>query len=156
MEPTDSNDGEKRDLIRVGGQVDESSATLRISGDDLDPDEITKLLEFPPTVARRKGDVRLGKRSMNEYTARTGQWHLETPRGEGDLDNHIRWILDALCSDLEVWGSIGKKYEIDLFCGLFLHEWNQGTGICSELMLGLGERGIDLSLDIYCSLPEED
>lgn len=150
------NDDEQRELIDVGGQVDESTATLRILGDDLDPDQITALLKFPPTVARRKGDVQTGKRTKREYKAMTGQWHLESPRGKGDINEHIRWILDALCRDQEVWDSIRARYELDLFCGLFLGDWNRGTGITAELMFELGRRGIDLSLDIYSHTPDDE
>lgn len=155
--PTDPDSNEEQsELIQVGGQVDESTATLRILGDDLDPDEITELLNFPPTVARRKGDVRVGKRTKKEYKARTGQWHVESPRGNGDLDQHIRWIIDALSTDQEIWDSIKARYDLDLFCGLFLEDWNRGTGITAELMSELGRRGIDLSLDIYSHTPDDD
>jgi Domain of unknown function (DUF4279) len=147
---------ESRELIRVGGPVDETSATLRILGDDLDPDEITQILGFPPTVARRKGDIRIGKRTKNEYKARTGQWHLESPRGKGYLDNHIRWILDALCPEQDPWDSIKARYDLDLFCGLFLDDWNRGTGISADHMYELGRRGIALSLDIYSHTPDDD
>lgn len=149
-------DEERRQLIRVGGQVDESTATLRILGDDLDPDEVTELLKFPPTVARRKGDVRIGKMTKKEYKAGTGQWHLESPRGDGNLDEHIRWILQALCPDQDVWDSISARYNLDLFCGLFLGDWNRGTGVSAGLLSELGRRGIELSLDIYSHTPEEE
>ncbi|HRQ90577.1 MAG TPA: DUF4279 domain-containing protein [Bacteroidia bacterium] len=100
---------EQRELLHVGGMVGETSVTLRILGDDLDPDEITKMLGFPPSIARRKGDIRIGKRTKEEYKARTGQWHLESPRGEGDFDNHIRWILNALRPDQASWDLIKQR-----------------------------------------------
>ena len=140
---------EQRELIRCGGTVDETSVALRILGDDLNPDEITKILGFPPNMARKKGDIRIGNRTKREYKARTGQWHLESPRGKGDLDNHIRWILDALTPEQDSWDSINERYKLDLFCGLFLEDWNRGAGISASLMFELGRRGIALSLDIY-------
>jgi hypothetical protein len=155
--PYDPDNGdEKRNLISVGGPVDETSVTLRIFGDDLNPDEITSILRFPPTVARRKGDIRIGKTTKNEYKARTGQWHLESPRGKGDLDNHIRWLLEALCPEQDSWDSINQRFNIDLFCGLFINDWNRGTGISADLMYELGRRRIALELDIYANTPDDD
>jgi hypothetical protein len=42
----------------AGGLVDESRLTLAIYGDELDPDEISRLLGCAPTRARRRGDAR--------------------------------------------------------------------------------------------------
>jgi hypothetical protein len=41
----------------AGGEVDKTSVSLRFSGDTLDPDEISKLLNCQPTDSYSKGDV---------------------------------------------------------------------------------------------------
>jgi Domain of unknown function (DUF4279) len=41
----------------AGGEVDKTSVSLLFSGDNLDPDEISKLLDCQPTKSYRKGDV---------------------------------------------------------------------------------------------------
>jgi hypothetical protein len=38
-----------------------STASLRFFGDDLDPDELTKLLGCPPTKSASKGEEIVGK-----------------------------------------------------------------------------------------------
>jgi hypothetical protein len=38
----------------AGGEIDETSVSLRFSGDTLDPDEITKLLDCQPTNITEK------------------------------------------------------------------------------------------------------
>jgi hypothetical protein len=38
--------------------ISRTKAALRISGDDLDPDEVSKLLGAAPTESARKGDAR--------------------------------------------------------------------------------------------------
>lgn len=42
----------------AGGLVDGSRLTLGIHGDDLDPDEISRMLGCAPTSAHRRGDPR--------------------------------------------------------------------------------------------------
>ncbi len=82
----DPDSGEEhRDRIRVGGPVDETSATLRILGDDLDPDEITGILRFPPTAARRKGNIRIGKVTKNQYKRGQANGILSLPVGRAIL-----------------------------------------------------------------------
>lgn len=49
------------------------SATLRISGDQLDPDKVTSILHVTPHVARRRGDVRVSS-SGKEIVSKFGLW----------------------------------------------------------------------------------
>lgn len=44
---------------------------------------------------------------------------------------------------------------MDMFCGLFMQNENEGQSLSAELLAMLGERGIDLSLDIYDGREEE-
>jgi hypothetical protein len=144
-------------FLFAGGLVDRTTVTLRFAGDDLDPDELTGLLEFPPTRACRKGDERVGKNTDRKYIEKTGRWSLESPVGKGDLDAHIQWLLEILNPDQEVWDALKDRYYPDIFCGLFLDSWNRAASISATNLFELGRRGIDLSLDIYsCSSEEPD
>jgi hypothetical protein len=49
------------------------SVTLRISGDLLDPEEITAILNVIPRISRRKGDVRISS-SKKEIVSKFGLW----------------------------------------------------------------------------------
>ena len=44
---------------------------------------------------------------------------------------------------------------MDLFCGLFMHESNEGAEISPASLTALGDRGVKLSLDIYSPTIEE-
>ncbi|HSE22384.1 MAG TPA: DUF4279 domain-containing protein, partial [Pyrinomonadaceae bacterium] len=44
-------------LFSVGGPLERTKVTLRVIGDELDPDEISKLLQCEPTSKARKGDI---------------------------------------------------------------------------------------------------
>jgi hypothetical protein len=137
-----------------GGPVGKSSAGLRIWGDDLDPDEITRLLGCEPTRTRRKGEDVRGKRSTR--TAWTGSWHLKSdlPRS-AELAAHISALLDRTTDDLATWAALASRYRMDVFCGLFLTAWNQGLKLPPDLLRRLGKRGIPLGIDVYACLDEE-
>src|SRR5437773_1767306 len=101
--------------------VQKTVVTLRIGGDDLVPDEITKLLGAKPTATQTKGEKLIGRKTGHVSIAKMGMWRLRTKdREPEDMDSQIHEILSQATSDLSVWRSIGEKYQIDLFCGIFL------------------------------------
>ncbi|GLK57069.1 hypothetical protein JOD31_003102 [Methylopila capsulata] len=123
----------------------ETIACLRIFGDDLDPDEMTKLLGCSPTASARKGDVRAKK-----FKERTGRWQLQADvRVPGDLNGQLKEIFAKLVCDIDVWKRVTTHYECDVFCGLFMSEVNEGIELDPSILLMLGSRGIQLGLDIY-------
>ena len=131
-------------------QRQESQAALRISGDDLKPAEITELLGCQPSYARAKGEQTIGSKTNRVYTTKTGIWSLEATQSQpADFDAQIAEILQKLPSDLTIWAAIGQKYEIDLYCGLFMVESNEGISMSAASLTALGLRGIAFELDIY-------
>jgi Domain of unknown function (DUF4279) len=138
------------------GQIHHSAATLRIFSDDLRPDEISQMLKCEPTKAELKGDV-IHYPSGRERTVKRGNWRLVAKNAEPeDLDGQIRWLMSQVSDDLNVWKSLTHACDVDLFCGLFMQSSNDGFSLSSETMLMLGQRGIELGLDIYDASDEDD
>jgi len=128
---------------------DHSLVTLRFFGSDLLPDEITALLGATPTASYHKGQELKGSQSGVVRVARTGGWRLDAERREPeDLEVQIFEILDQLTSDLAIWNSL-ERFRPDLFCGLFMGSSNDGVSLSPRVLLALGQRGIELGLDIY-------
>jgi Domain of unknown function (DUF4279) len=129
-------------------QLARSVATLRIIGDHLVPDEVSTLLGSSPTHAQRKGDqipIRGGER-----VARFGMWRLAATDTEPeDVNSQVTEILEKLTSDLASWRSVAGQFQVNLFCGWFMQEGNEGLSISPANLVALGERGIELDLDIY-------
>ncbi len=131
-------------------QLDRSVVTLRIYGDDLDPSEISVLLGHAATKQQVKGESLVGKVTGHTRIANTGMWRLEvTDAMPENLDRQIAELLGKLTNDRKIWEIISNKYDIDLFCGLFMKVSNEGMSVSAESMKALGARGIELSLDIY-------
>ena len=140
-------------------ELSESAACLRLSGDDLVPDEITALLGCEPT----RSDI-MGKPRHTPYLppdqillSRTGSWRLDFKRRRpGDLDGQIEEILELLTKDLEVWRKLSQKYRIDMFCGLWLESYNEGISLSVETLKSLSDRYIFIDFDIYHRDDEEE
>ena len=128
-----------------GGSIDRSKVSLRIFGDELNPEEITELLKCKPSVSWKKGDTIRGANKT-----RTGRWSLESNLSdETDLEDKVWDILNRISADVEVWNSIKRMNSVDLFCGIFLETGNRGFGISVNLMKELSRLGIDIGFDIY-------
>lgn len=138
-------------IKRSGGSqtvmVSETAASLRFFGDDLDPDEVTRLLRGSPTHSARKGEI-TGPRTKR--VARQGSWRRDAARQmPGNLEMQIREILVGLTTDFSVWQDVSVRFEGNVFVGLFLAEGNEGLGLAPKTLQLLAERGLSLELDIY-------
>lgn len=132
------------------GHMHKSAATLRIVGDDLIPGEVSSLLGCAPTMAQKKGEVLVGKKTGIERVARTGMWRLHSVDQEPEnLDGQIEEILTKVTGDIETWQALAGRYRVDLFCGLFMGTGNEGVAISPGALFALGQRGIELALDVY-------
>lgn len=133
----------------AGGGIDESSVKLRFWGDELVPDEISKLLGIQPSKAWKKGHVFRGK--QYDIVRSTGLW-LQSGRrcGEIELEDKISQLLEQLPQDLAVWQEVMSQCEGgELFCGLWLERWNGSVAFSPALMQQIADRGLMLDLDIY-------
>jgi hypothetical protein len=143
------------DLVWVaGGAIDESSITLRFFGDDLDPDELTQLLGVEPSIAYRKGDILRGKQHDRIYDI--GSWRLKGEKSEMGLEDKINRLLDKLPSDLEMWNDLTRKFQVDLFCGLWMKRWNRCLDFEAVTLQRMAERGLSIGLDIYVDYDLEE
>lgn len=136
--------------------LEKTKATLRIHGDDLIPDEVSRLLGAQPENAQIRGEVLVGKASGHRRVARTGVWSLRAQdRSPGDLNAQIDDIFARLSGDPAVWAQLQSRFELNLFCGFFMGGRNNGETISPAKLRLLGERGIELQLDIYTPDPDE-
>lgn len=138
-------------------RLNETQATLRFLGDDLDPDELTRLLGSAPSEGRRRGEAYRSRGARAERTARTGSWRLRVEkRSPGDLDGQIAELLSPLSRDLAVWRDLSARFQADIFCGLFLDQSNEGIDLSPETLVMIGSRGLTLDFDIYGNSEADD
>ncbi len=148
--PRRIEDADPRRFVSIGGPVREFRLSLRLFGDDLDPDEVSELLGSAPSDSYRKGDLLPGR---YRRAAKRGAWFLTADHREGTdkgFSNVVDELIDSLNGDLDVWYSLTRRYHVDLFCGVFMeHTGNEGVELPLETMKRLVDRGVKIEFDIY-------
>ena len=147
---SDSANEDSERVVSFGGPVDRVKVSLRVFGDDLDPDEVSRVLGCEPSGETRKGDVTVGGVTGRRRVAPCGSWHLASTEDQSvETEEQVSKLLSRLSSDLDVWKELTRKYRVDLFCGLFLNEFNRGFSLSSGLLKELAERNLKIEFDIY-------
>ena len=132
-----------------------SFAALRIGGDSLKPDAISRVLGCSPTLGYVKGQIEPSK--WKAVVRKTGGWHLDAAEQQpGNLDAHVAELFGRVNTDLTVWATLSREYEIDLFCVYFMSETDEGLEVSVETLKVLGDRGIKLGLSIYMPAKEDE
>lgn len=134
-----------------------SRCTLRMYGDELDPDAVSAALGCAPSRGWRKGDRRVFAKSGRVAIERTGGWLLcAEDREPEDLPAQIREVLARLNDDPAVWAELRTRCRVDMFCGVFMASGNDGLEFEPDVLHALACRGIRLSLDIYDAEDADD
>jgi hypothetical protein len=128
-----------------------------VCGDDLEPDEISRLLGRAPTRSQRKGQPVLDESGRTKRIARTGSWLLDYALSpDATITEAIESLLEILPGDTQPWQTLGERFSVDLLCHIFVRGVNQGFVVAPRVLESLGRRGIELGLDIFCrSDPEQ-
>jgi hypothetical protein len=157
------NDGTQPDDTEQ--KPNHSCLSLRIFGDDLDPDTVSQMMKIQPTRSHRKGDLVLGKAGKpywNEHLKRhssrkTGAWILETAeRSPADLEAQIFEVLALLPSDVSVWEKLAETCRADLLVGWFMTKTNEVFDLSAEVVQLIAVRRIKLSFDLYDVMEKRD
>ena len=134
------------------------SITLSIRADDLDPDEVTRLLVVKPDKVVRKGVTTLTRRGRS-YVPEFGYWSIVL-RGEDttewDVEIAIGMLLDRVSASSGAWRQARANAHARMFVGLRLDGFNRRFKLCPELMQRLAELGVELDFDIYDAQPDPD
>lgn len=98
------------------------SASLRICGDGLDLEGITRTLGLEPSHTHRKGQSR-GKHSRIPWTHDI--WIFDAPVDPSrPLEEHIMVLWDVLRPHIPYLRSLKSNFQLDIFCS---YRSNSGT-----------------------------
>lgn len=141
---TDPTDG---DSHQTGRDIDRLEIALRVTGDDLDPERITRMLGVAPTFAGRKGeDV---DHAGVPVTQRTGSWTYALPASpEWELGDAIDTLLEQLPPDPALWESLACWAEVEVVCELYVHDIDRAASLPPDTLARLSERRLALRLEI--------
>jgi len=83
-------------------------------------------------------------------------WSLVCADSEPEaFDQQIQSLLARLTPDLQVWQSLAAEYRVDLFCGYFMSDSNQGFTLSATTVSALAARQLEIGFDIYSTEPED-
>ena len=142
--------------VWFGGHPDGAELCLRVCGDDLEPDEITRLMGHAPSRSQRKGQSVQNSSGQVKRIARTGSWLLDHPLGaEATIEEGVESLLSGLPSDDRMWAALGQRHRVDLLCDVFVRGVNRGFVLPPQVLGLLARRGIALGVDIFCEPDHE-
>ena len=132
------------------GKLTRSEVTLRIFGELLEPDEITRIVRCSPTRSCRAGELMKSPSGKPLRKAKEGAWMLKAEtRSPANLDDQIMNLFTQLNPETEIWAKINQNYRAELFCGLMLETFNEGIGLKGQTIREIGSRGLLIDFDIY-------
>ena len=138
---------DRADGSPAGRDIDRLEIELRVTGDELDPERITRMLGVNPTLAARKGEsvdvdgVPVGQR--------IGIWSYTLPASpEWELGDAIDTLLERLPHDPALWESLATWATVAVVCGLYIHDVDRIADLAPDTLARLAERRLALSLQI--------
>jgi hypothetical protein len=136
----------------AGGIVDESRLSLWIVGEELDPDEISRLLGCAPSDSHRRGDPR---RSGTPWPK--GAWMLSV-RGKSPMgpEQLVHLLLARLPTDETLWSDLRRRFRVQLWFGIFTERWNRAFELSPDAIRRIGSFGLTVVFDVYADLNEGD
>jgi hypothetical protein len=121
--------------------------SLRVFGDELEPEEVSSLLGREPSRLHRKGDKIAADGSSVEPT---GAWILDSGLNEkAEVEEHVEALLAMVSNDSDEWASLTSRFSASVQCSAFLGRYNEGFEISPRLARSLADRGLVIAFDIY-------
>jgi hypothetical protein len=121
------------------------SASLRISGQSLDFEEVSSRLGLTPTHVHRQGE----RRGMLSPPYKQDMWSYTIPIDEDSkLDEHLRALWDTLSPHKTFLLEIKKKCTVDIFCGYRSNHWGAGIEISPEALVMFTELHIPFGISV--------
>jgi hypothetical protein len=148
---------EDRTLERATGP-ERVRATFRIYHPDLEPEQLTELLEITPSIAWRSGEDAYGWRKRPGFKAPSGGWLLSsrTVMRGNNASSHIDWLLDQLAGKANMIKDLQNRgFMIDVVVGWHATSWNTTPALSPDLMRRLAKLNLPIWFDVYLFGSEE-
>jgi len=119
----------------------EFTATLRISGDNLDFDEISQTLGLTPTHTYQKGERR--NNDMWSYTAPVAR--------EPPLEEHIMALWDSVRPHIPYLRDLKRKFHLDIFCSYRSNSATAGFQVSPRCLRLFSELEVPFGVSVIIS-----
>jgi hypothetical protein len=131
----------------VGGAACCFRVCLSISGEDLDPDELTGWLGQRPDVAHRRGEP-----STKAAVHTEGLWSIEKVGGaEDQVEGLLTELVGRVKATPETWSKVSGRYRVSADVGVFVAGGNRDLTLSPRLVQRIASLGASLWIDMYCT-----
>lgn len=126
--------------------------TFRFTGPELDPDNVTSLLDIVPTEAHKKGEP-LAKHPERTYP--TSYWGLQSDLSQiASLAEHLNYLLAILEPKAEsIKALVSKGNSCDFHCSYFVTtpgNFDKGRlELSADILSRISAVGSNLTIDFY-------
>ena len=129
--------------------MDRFCASVRITGDSLDPSRVTELTGLAPSSAFKRGDTFGKHRLSGQGHRKYGSWrYTEESTDPSEFSEVIRRLLRLTPPDLvKLLGGAGTT--ADVFVGMFDVRDQSTFEIDADVMKELGARNWPICYDLY-------
>jgi hypothetical protein len=128
------------------------AAALHVSGETLQPGEVTRLFGVEPSESETRGvPVRHADGTVIR-TPSTGRWTVGVPASLADafnLNEVVEAVLAKLPKDATIWRAVGALGTLHVSVSLALDDSNGEMWLDPQLLSFLGERGVGMHVEIY-------
>jgi hypothetical protein len=132
------------------GNIPRLRISLRILGDDLDPDFLTQQLGVAPTESGRRGEPNDRAGGGRPSSREIGLWiYRVSAAPDTELGDALDQLLAAMPQDATLWEELTSTYAVDVFCGVQLEADSQSTAIPADVLERLGRLGLALVFDLH-------
>jgi hypothetical protein len=134
----------------VGGPACCFRVSLSISGEDLDPDELSGWLGQRPDVAHRKGQPRTRTSVHAE-----GLWSIEKIGSAADqVEGLLTELVGRVTAAPDTWTRVNDRYRVSADVGVFVAGYNGDLTLSPRLVQRIASLGASLWIDMYCRAGE--
>jgi len=128
----------------------ELKCSIRLSGDRLDPREVSAALGIAPTEAREKGDPTPTRHATRVGKQPTGVWILDAPAPmAATVEPALKWAVDTLASLPKPASTLPTVEHVDVILGVFGSGGNAGIEVSPNLLAAISANGAGLFVDVY-------
>lgn len=121
------------------------TATLRIYGAALKPEEVTRILGVEPTDSWEEGSP--GYKGLPRSK---GMWMLESSTAHAAaMEEHLSELLSKTSPSNDAWRGLCRRFSCDVFVGAWMDSDNACFSLSPALLEQIGRRGLVLSADLY-------
>lgn len=132
---------------------EDTRASLCIYKNDLDPDQISELLDIVPTACQKLGGTKalIGSSDTNAK-APVGGWFLSSHNSVKNLnpEHHIQWLVDQISNRHSVIRKLQEnECSIEIWVYWLASSSNASPTLSPDLMRRLGNLRIPIVFDVY-------